>query len=119
MKKIGALFFALTLSLALMGCDHRSMNDIIENEPSMTGIVAEVTDTYILVEGRTETDTQDGLYQVPLDVENKDSVTHFSVGDEVAVYYNGDVAESDPAQINTVYAITLQTPADRENDHLS
>ncbi len=38
---------------------------------------------------------------------------YVSVGDEVVVYHNGDIAESDPLQINTVYAITLKTPADR------
>ena len=44
-------------------------------------------------------------------------MTHFSIGDEVVVYYDGNVAESYPMQINTVYAITLKTPANRaEND---
>ena len=52
-------------------------------------------------------------YWVSLNVENKDSVTKFNVGDEVVVYYDGNVAESYPMQINTVYAITLKTPADR------
>ena len=37
----------------------------------------------------------------------------FSIGDEVVVYYDGNIAESYPMQINTVYAITLKTPADR------
>ena len=50
-------------------------------------------------------------------MENKDSVTNFNIGDEVVVYYDGNIAESYPMQINTVYAITLKTPADRtEND---
>jgi hypothetical protein len=50
-------------------------------------------------------------------VENKDSVTNFNIGDEVVVYYDGNIAESYPMQINTVYAITLKTPSDRtEND---
>ena len=44
-------------------------------------------------------------------------MTSFNIGDEVVVYYDGNVAESDPVQINTVYAITLKTPDDRtEND---
>ena len=54
---------------------------------------------------------------VSLKVENQDSMTHFNVGDEVVVYYNGDVAESDPLQISTVYAITLKTPADRSENN--
>ena len=51
---------------------------------------------------------------VSLDVENKDSYTDVAVGDEVIVYYNGEIAESDPLQINTVYAINLKNPASRE-----
>ena len=53
---------------------------------------------------------------VSLDVENTDSYTDVSVGDEVVVYYNGEIAESDPLQIDTVYAITLKTPAERTID---
>lgn len=114
MKKYLSILLALVLVLSLSACNKNSMNYIIENEPSMTGIVKEVSDTFIMVEGKTELDEQTYLYKVSLEVENKDSMTHFSVGDEVSVYYNGEIAESDPAQINTVYAITLQTPADRE-----
>ena len=47
-------------------------------------------------------------------MENKESYTDISVGDEVVVYYNGEIAESDPLQINTVYGITLKTPANQE-----
>lgn len=53
---------------------------------------------------------RDGIYfynsLVSLDAENKDSYTDVSVDDEVVIYYNGEIAESDPLQINTVYAIT-------------
>lgn len=50
-------------------------------------------------------------YSVSLNVQNEDSYTSVSVGDEVIVYHNGEIAESDPLQINTVYAITLKTAA--------
>ena len=53
---------------------------------------------------------------VSLDVEIKDSMTDFNIGDKVTVYYNGDIAESDPMQISTVYAITLLEPADRSEN---
>lgn len=39
--------------------------------------------------------------------------TDVSVDDEVVIYYNGEIAESDPLQINTVYAITLKKPANQ------
>lgn len=107
MKKRIALVLALVFILALSGCENRSMNYIIENEPSITGTVKTVTDGAVLMENET------GEYLVSLDVENEDSMTHFTPGDEIVVYYDGSVAETCPMQIHTVYAITLKTPADR------
>ena len=111
MKKALALILALVCLLTLAGCDRRSMNYIIQHEPSIQGIVTETTDTAILLENA------DGEYWVSLDVENGDSMTHFSVGDEVVVYFDGNIAESYPMQISTVYAITLRTPADRTEEN--
>lgn len=111
MKKLIALVLALIYVLSLVGCNNRSMNYIISNEPSITGIVKETNENAILI------GNDNGEYWVSLNVENKDSMIHFSIGDEVVVYYDGNIAESYPMQINTVYAITLNTPADRaEND---
>ena len=88
-----------------------SMNDIIANAPSITGIVKDTGEKAILIEN------ENGQYWVSLNVENKDSMVSFTIGDEVVVYFDGMVAESYPMQINTVYAITLKTPADRaENE---
>jgi hypothetical protein len=83
------------------------MNYIIQHEPSIRGIVTETTDTAILMENA------DGEYWVSLDVENGDSMTDFTVGDEVVVYFDGNIAETYPMQLNRVYAIILRTPADR------
>ena len=110
MKKALALLLALVCLLTLAGCDRRSMNYIIQNAPSIQGIVTDTTDTAILMENA------DGEYWVSLDVENGDSMTHFSVGDEVVVYFDGNIAESSPMQITTVYAITLHTPANRTEE---
>ena len=67
---------------------------------------------------------ENGEYWVSLNVENKDSMTSFNVGEEVVVYYDGNIKEiilsssiEIEHQINNVYAITLKTPANRaEND---
>lgn len=107
MKKLTALLLVWICVLSLAGCRNRSMNDVIENEPSITGVVKTTNDQSVLIEN------ENGEYWVSLNVEIKDSMTHFSIGDEIVVYYNGNVAESYPMQINTVYAITLKTPADR------
>ncbi len=107
MKKLIALVLALVCILTLAGCDRKSMNYIIQNEPSITGIVREADESAILIENG------DGKYWVSLDVQSKDSMTHFTIGDEVVVYFDGLIAESSPMQISRVYAITLCTPADR------
>ena len=116
MRKYIACTLALACMLTLAGCNNRSMNYIIENEPSVTGIVREVGDNSILIYIETDGYPYGADCDVSLDVENTDSYTDVSVGDEVVVYYNGDIAESDPLQINTVYAITLKTPAKAATD---
>ncbi|MBM6897570.1 hypothetical protein H9X86_09390, partial [Pseudoflavonifractor capillosus] len=55
MKRITAVLSSLVMILfALAGCTPRSMNYIIANEPSITGVVQEVHDTYILIYIETE-----------------------------------------------------------------
>lgn len=112
MKKWIVFLLAMICIQALYGCGSRSMNDIIQNEPSITGIVTTITEDAFLMESET------GEYWVSLQVENKDSMIHFSIGDEVVVYYDGNVAETYPMQIRKVYAITLKTPADRLSEEL-
>lgn len=107
-----ALILSLTCLLGLAGCS-RSMHYIIANEPNVTGIVKETNENTILIENEI------GEYWVSLDAENKDSMTHFSIGDEVVVYYDGNIAESYPMQINRVYAIVLKEPADRTENNQS
>lgn len=113
MKKLITVVLLMLLVFSMAGCNNRSMNYIIQNEPNITGIVKTITNDTFLMENET------GEYWVSLKVENKDSMTHFSIGDEVVVYFDGNVAESYPMQINTVYAITLKTPADRTSNDQS
>ena len=112
-KKIFPLALALAGLLALAGCRGRSMDYIIENEPSIIGIVEEVRDDSVLMRIEMEGYPYGTECSVSLAVENSDSYTHLSPGDEIVVYYNGDIGESQPLEINTVYAITLRTPAER------
>ena len=94
------------------------VNDIIENEPNVTGVVEEVHENYIVMYSETADGYPNGSrWSISLNVENKDSYTDVVVGDEIVVYYDGMAAETDPLEVSTVYAITLKTPADRtEND---
>jgi len=112
------LALMLLCAVVLSGCG-RSMNSVIGKEPSVTGRVEEVYENSILISFEDVQGYRDGAEcKVSLDVEIKDSMTNFSIGDKVTVYYNGDIAESDPMRISTVYAITLLEPADRTENNM-
>ena len=115
MKRFISLILSLTFVLVLAGCNNRSMNYIIENEPSVVGVVEEVHDDYVIMYSETAEGYPNGSrWSISLTVENKDSYTNLSVGDEIVVYYDGNVMETDPLKVGTVYAITLKTPANRK-----
>ena len=118
MKKYIALVLALVCVLGLVGCNTKSMNYIIENKPSVIGVVEEVHNDYVIMYSHTAHGYPNGSkWQISFNVENKDSYTDISVGDEIVVYHDGNVMETDPLKVGTVYAITLKTPVDRtEND---
>ena len=105
-----ALVIALVIPclLALSACA-RDINDLIESEPCVKGMVTQIGEESITI----QVSAQDPLYRsytslvLSLHVERADSMTHFKVGDEVAVYYNGEIQETYPAQIPKVYAILL------------
>ena len=108
MKKYLLIVLLMICVLGLVGCNNKSLNYIISNEPSITGIISEVNGSSILLENES------GEYVVSLNVENSDGIySPIQVGDEVTVYYGGNIAESYPMQINKVYAILLKEPADR------
>ena len=112
MKKYLSIILSIICVLGLVGCNNKSLNYIISNEPNIAGTIKEVNENSVLLENES------GEYVVSLDVECADSMTHFNIGDEVVIYYDGNVAESYPMQINKVYAIILRTPVDRgENDN--
>ena len=114
MKKLITLVLALASVFGLIGCSTRSMDYIIENKPSVTGIVEKVYDDYIIMYSETADGYPYGSrWAVPLKVEDKDSYTDIVVGDEIVMYYDGMVMEIDPLEVSTVYAIKLKTSADR------
>ena len=108
MRKYLLMVLSNICILGLVACNKKSMNHIISNEASITGDIKEVYENSILIENES------GEYVVSLKVENNDGIySPIMVGDKVAVYFDGSIAESYPMQINTVYAILLQEPANR------
>ena len=103
------IFLFLAVALITLTACSRDLNDIIENEPCVQGVVESVQDESITIRVNEDDPAaaSSDLISVSLDVESKDSITIFYEGDQVAVYYDGAIAESYPAQIHTVYAIVL------------
>lgn len=108
MKRVTVFVLLVVCVLGFVGCSNKNMSYIIENKPSIVGIVEEVHDDFIIIYIETDGYPNGASCKVSLDMENTDGFPEVSVGDEVIVYYNGDIAESDPLQINTVYAIKLR-----------
>ena len=112
MKKRKYLMGAFLLLIFALGLAYyfkpMTLNDIYD-KPNFKGTVMQVSEGAILVEVDPEEDEikSSDLISVSLEVQLKDSMTHFEPGDRVGVYYNGEIAESYPAQIHTVYAILL------------
>lgn len=114
MKKFMIVVLFVACLLSLVGCNRKSMNYIIQNKPSVTGIVEEVHDDYVIMYSETAEGYPNGSYwSVTLNVENQDSYTDVVVGDEIVMYYDGMAMETDPLQVSTVYAITLKTSAEQ------
>lgn len=103
--------FTLTL---LAGCS-RSMDDVIQKEPHFIGVVQTMNESYATI----AVNEDDPLYsehtsvQISLDVELKDSYLSLSPGDEVVVYYDGKISND---SVETIYAITLCTPANNQRN---
>lgn len=114
MKKLIGFVLMLVCVMAMAGCNNKSMNYIISNKPSVTGIVEEVHGDYIIMYSDSAEGYPNGSrWSISLDVENKDSYTDLAVGDEIVVYHDGNVMETEPLKVGTIYAITLRTPAER------
>ena len=75
MKRFISLILSLTFVLVLAGCNNRSMNYIIENEPSVVGVVEEVHDDYVIMYSETAEGYPNGSrWSISLTVESKDSM---------------------------------------------
>ena len=113
MKKRAISAFLLICLMALSGCNTKSMDYIIAHRPCVPGIVKAVYDDYVIAEIINDSYPSGADCKVSLNVENSDSYTSLTIGDKIRVYYDGIIAETDPLQIDTVYAITLAEPANR------
>ncbi len=118
MKKIKIMITCLFIPfIFLSGCIvPMNMNSVMK-EPHFRGVITEVYANSVLISVNEDDEVRKSsdLVYVSLNVKLKDSKTDFMSGDEVVVYYDGNIAESYPAQIDKVYAIVLISP-DKKDD---
>lgn len=96
-----------------LGCNRR-LNEIVETEASFSGIIEAINEDSILIRVNENEAAykSSNLITASLDTELSDDSTEFKIGDEIVVYYDGNIAESYPAQVHRVYAITLKETAE-------
>ena len=107
MKKLAMVFLVMLFMFDLIGCNNKSMNYIISNNPCLSGIVEEVHGDYFIMYSETAEGYPNGSrWSVSLNAENKNSYTDVVVGDEVVMYYDGMAMETDEGeQISQTTAI--------------
>lgn len=102
MKKTAAIVFVLCM-IFIAGCGNEA------GESYFNATVLEVYENSVLVEpfeGEEELQSAD-QFSVSTEVESTNEVPQMEKGTTIRIVYNGDIAESYPAQINTVFAIYL------------
>ena len=87
------------LCFVLCGCT-RTMDDIIQKEPSIKAEVIEVNASSFLMEDKEGT-----RYVIPKEVDYSDRYGGMVKGDIVVVYYDGTLLESWPLQMNHVLSL--------------
>lgn len=127
MKKRIALFLALACVFALAGCGNTEDGKTTETPAAKTyfkAIVLEVSDDYLLVEpleGTPERKSADRIRISTGGIEEEQSLRYLAeagVDDTVEIAYDGTIAESYPAQINSADEIKLVTKAESLSDKI-
>lgn len=108
MKKLIALVLALVCLLGLIGCSKN-----FEDKPTVIGSIKEIYDDHILIAtSTTEGYPYGASFDISINIKDCDNIySPLSIGDEIVVYYDGHIPNDDLPQIDTIYAITLKTPA--------
>ncbi|MGI6664710.1 MAG: DUF3221 domain-containing protein [Christensenellaceae bacterium] len=109
MRKLFCFILCFGCAFGMVGCAKKLNMHTVLKEPNFAGIVEEVDEKSILVKVKEDEGAHKSsdLIVVSLNVEIKDGLSEYEVGDEVRVYYDGNIAESYPAQVLNVYAITI------------
>lgn len=100
-RTLWVVLLLLMCIIFVCGCGNEAVN------PYFNAVVLEVYEKSVLVEpfeGADELKSADQI-EVSTDVISTHEVPQMEAGTTIRIVYNGDIAESYPAQINTVFAI--------------
>ena len=102
MKKAVSVVLLLCM-IFMFGCGNEKV------DPYFNATVLEVYEKSVLVEPFEGTDELKSADQINVSTEvvSTHEVPQLEAGTTIRIVYNGDIAESYPAQINTVFAIYL------------
>lgn len=113
MRKLSVSILLLTvIMLVLSACSKKeeTPEQKFEGKSSIKGVVEVVEAETLLIESRER--IHSGKIIVSKKTKEQEEELEFGVGDIITVYYDGNIAESDPAQINTVYGFEINKKAE-------
>lgn len=107
-KKYIAMIFIIISTTLFTGCSEEVTMDNVFEKDSFTATVAEpFTSSVLLKVDNDEYDIKDEYIKVSLDLKIEGSLKEFNEGDKVRVYYDGNIKDGHPAQIDNAYTIML------------
>lgn len=102
MKKFLCVLITLTVLFSLTACNSKT-NDTV----TFQAVILEIHESHYIVkpvEGSAELSSAD---QITIPVADKNISPEPEVGDTLEIEYDGEIAESYPAQITNVYSISV------------
>lgn len=113
MKKTMPIILVFFCICSFVGCKKEEKPKF---NPSFDAIVLEVGQESVLVEpfeDEEERKSADKI-KVPLDVLSTNEVPALEEGMEICVVYNGEIMESSPAKLGTVFAIYFREESEKQ-----
>ncbi len=102
MKRFLRLFLTLVVLLAFTACGGETTDRV-----TFRATVLEANESSFLVEPVAGSEERNSSDRIVVPMTAMESSPEPEVGDTLEIVYNGDIAESYPAQITTVYSIRV------------
>lgn len=126
MKKHRKLILVVLIFLVLAGIliseyvgYTKGMHYVLAHKPSFAGKVIDISGSFAVVAVNEDEDVYKAypVIYASMDAEVKDGRYYCSIGDEIAVFYDGNITDGEIAKVEKVYAITLMRPFYRQTEN--